>query len=85
MNDNLCPTCGRVKVKASDPSNPMRLARKKAGLSSGKAAAAIGCSTAEIFKYERGEVFPKLERALRMAEIYGCDVRDFIKKDAIPA
>ena len=48
----------------------MAEARKAKGLSQAQAAAQIGCTVADLSRYENG-LTPKLERALTMCKVYG--------------
>lgn len=59
----------------------LKAARKKAGLKQNVAAAEAGISGSHLSKIESDEDRPSLEVLLRLAVLYGCDVRDLAQDD----
>lgn len=52
--------------------------REKAGLSQTTVAEKLKCTSAAISQYESGKREPGFETLVKLAEIYGCTVNDFV-------
>lgn len=60
----------------------MAEARKAAGLTQESAAAQLGIDRSTIAKWETGVALPRLEMAVRVADLYRCNIDDLIGKKA---
>ncbi len=67
------------------PSFPARLyeLRTRAGLTQEQLAARAGTAVVSLSKMERGERFPSLELAGRLAKALGCKVDDLLKPASV--
>ena len=52
--------------------------RLKSGLKINAIIAKVGVSRETLYNYETGKKKPKFETMVKLAEIYGCTVTDFI-------
>ena len=52
--------------------------RKIAGLSQTAVAKKLGCTSSAVSQYESGKSEPDFETLVKLAEIYGCTVNDFV-------
>ena len=52
--------------------------RKIAGLSQTAVAKKLGCTSSAVSQYESGKREPDFETLVKLAEIYGCTVNDFV-------
>lgn len=55
-----------------------KAARINVGLTQSESAKAIGISKNTLSGYETGKTMPKLDVAIKMAELYGCTLDDLI-------
>ena len=56
--------------------------REKKDLTMKQVAEKLGCSESCYCLYEKGLRKPSFETLVKLAEIYGCTVNDFVSKDA---
>lgn len=52
--------------------------RKEAGLSQAEVADKLKCTPSAVNQYENGKRRPSFETLVKLAEIYGCTVNDFV-------
>lgn len=52
--------------------------RKKAGFSQSLVAKKLNCTASAVNQYENGKRKPSVDVLVKLAEIYGCTVNDFI-------
>ena len=52
--------------------------REKAGLSQTAVAEKLQCTPAAVSQYESGKREPNFETLIKLADIYGCTVNDFV-------
>ena len=55
--------------------------REKSGLSQTAVASKLKCTPSAISQYESGKREPSFEILIKLAEIYGCTVDDFVSKE----
>lgn len=58
--------------------NNFKAMRKKANLTQGQVAEAIGVDTSMVCKWETGTIIPRIDRLYQMATLYKCRVSDLI-------
>jgi transcriptional regulator with XRE-family HTH domain len=63
----------------------LRSAREYAHLSREQVAVAVCRSFPTIVSYERGTILPPADMLAALAELYGCDVRDFYADEPVAA
>jgi transcriptional regulator with XRE-family HTH domain len=52
--------------------------RKLAGLSQAAVAGKLKCTPSAVNQYENGKRKPSFDVVIKLAEIYGCSVNDFV-------
>lgn len=56
--------------------NNIKKIRKKIGMSAAELARRIGMEPAALRRYDRGELYPRMDIAMRIADVLGCSVED---------
>ena len=69
------------KQKRMTLANRLRSVREQKGLNQDQAAAAMGCSQANISKYENGLATADLDTVVLFADAYGCSIDYLLGRD----
>lgn len=56
-------------------------AREKAGISVSKVMEVLKISDAAVYQWESGDTFPRTDKLLKIAALYGCTVDELLKPD----
>lgn len=59
----------------------LKEARRRAGLTAGEVARAIGVSFQNVYNWEAGSYFPRAEKLKELAKLYGCTVDELLSAD----
>jgi DNA-binding XRE family transcriptional regulator len=62
-----------------------RQKRRETGLRAEAVALVIGRSSFSLAEYEQGRITPPLPVAVKLADLYGCGVDDFLIEEAVSA